>query len=94
MWIQPDFLTALDFAKATHKAPAGEIAVEWRRDGDAVVLNVTVPEGMHGRVLLPQGWQAEIVAPFGNRKLYRSELPLQSGECRCVPTPAISKLMK
>ena len=55
--ITPHFVTALSDAKAYHVCPHGKIEVDWvRGDNDTVTLNITYPEGMHGRLVFPDGW--------------------------------------
>lgn len=55
--ISPSLLDELTHAEADHALPAGRVAVAWRREGDAVALSLTLPEGVHGRVILPNGWR-------------------------------------
>ena len=54
--ISPDFITSLEHASAYHIAPAGKIAVSWKRDGDAVVLDVEIPDGMSATMALKDGY--------------------------------------
>ena len=54
--IAPNFISSLDFAEAYHIAPAGEIRTRWERKDGKIVLNITVPEGMYGRIQLPDGY--------------------------------------
>ena len=52
--VKPDFLPGIDWVKASHKTPLGEIAVDWRRGGDgAISLAVAAPEGAECTVVLP-----------------------------------------
>ena len=57
--IAPEFISELDWAEGWHKAPAGEIKVKWARDGEKVLLSVTVPEGIKGEIILPAGYTDE-----------------------------------
>lgn len=57
--IRPSFVQALDFAEAYYDAPLGRIAASWRREGDAVVLCVQIPEGMQGALSLEKGYRPE-----------------------------------
>lgn len=50
--IKPAFIAALDHASAYHEAPAGKIAVSWKRDGQQVILDVKIPEGICATVEL------------------------------------------
>ena len=54
--IRPAFIGALDHASAYHHAPAGKVAVSWKRDGDGVILNLEMPEGVDGTVVLRDGY--------------------------------------
>ncbi len=51
--IAPSFVKALDHASAYHIAPAGKIAVSWKRDGKDILLDVTVPENACASAVLP-----------------------------------------
>ncbi len=65
----------LDWARGTHESPQGTLRVEWRREGDDLVVNVDLPEGTTGRLLFPDG----------------HELPLAPGATRASrPLPATS----
>ncbi|MCJ1700234.1 glycoside hydrolase family 78 protein [Rathayibacter festucae] len=65
----------LDWARGTHESPRGTLRVEWRREGDDLVVDVDLPEGTTGRLLFPDG----------------HELPLAPGATRAArPLPAAS----
>ena len=51
--IHPRFPEALDWVKASHKSPFGEIRSEWKRNGDKVELEVFIPAGCSADVILP-----------------------------------------
>lgn len=57
--IKPAFIKALDHASAFHEAPAGRIAAAWRREGEGVILDVTVPEGMSALASADTGYVFE-----------------------------------
>jgi len=57
--IQPRFVDALDSAKASHVAPYGRIASEWKRNGEEITLAVEIPEECSGKITLETGWQFE-----------------------------------
>ena len=42
--IKPAFIETLDYASAFHKAPAGMVAVSWKREGQGIILDVKIPE--------------------------------------------------
>lgn len=73
--IRPSFVDSLDSAKGWHDAPAGRITSDWKRDGDAIVLTVQVPEGVYGRITLENGYV------FDNDV---AQKPLSSGTYRIV----------
>jgi alpha-L-rhamnosidase len=54
--ISPKFASTLDFAEGYHITPEGVVRVRWQRDGEKILLNVTVPGGLSGRVVLSDGW--------------------------------------
>ena len=51
--IAPQFIDALTWAKASVNGPNGTIATAWRRDGEKVTLDVTVPPNTTAIVRLP-----------------------------------------
>ena len=51
--IAPQFIEALTWARASVNGPYGEIVSDWRRDGRAVTLDVTVPPNTTATVKLP-----------------------------------------
>lgn len=57
--IAPAFVNQLDHAAASLEAPAGIIRAAWRRDGEDVLLDVTIPDGMSAELRLESGWQTE-----------------------------------
>ncbi len=74
--ICPQFAQTLTFAKGHHRAPEGEICVAWKREGDAVLLDVTAPGLLDGYIRMPGG----MVFEDGT-----SVKALESGTYRCVP---------
>lgn len=80
--IQPRFVAALDSAHAHHIAPAGKVEVDWKRDGEAIILTLIYPEGCRGRILLEDGWQ---FADGHCAKLARS------GEYRIIPAGRLNE---
>jgi len=57
--IQPHFIEALSHASAYHTVPAGRIESSWKRDGDAILLTVSIPEGCRGDIRLDKEWMFE-----------------------------------
>ncbi|HET9128477.1 MAG TPA: family 78 glycoside hydrolase catalytic domain [Propionibacteriaceae bacterium] len=53
--LQPTPGPGLDFARGTLDTPHGHVECGWRRDGDSVVVDVVVPEGVDADVVLPDG---------------------------------------
>ncbi|WP_457288502.1 family 78 glycoside hydrolase catalytic domain [Pedobacter sp. UYP24] len=51
--LKPNFATGLDQFEAKHTGPYGEIISSWKRNGDAVVYNVTVPANSTATVYFP-----------------------------------------
>ena len=55
--IKPNFIKALDHAKAYYTAPAGKIVSAWKRDGGDVILDLEIPAGVKGEIILPAGYK-------------------------------------
>lgn len=55
--VAPSFPAALDRVSAYHIAPAGRIAVSWRREGEEILLALEVPEGITATAELPEGYR-------------------------------------
>ncbi len=51
--LKPNFATGLDQFEAKHTGPYGEIISSWKRNGNAVVYNVTVPANSTATVYFP-----------------------------------------
>lgn len=51
--IEPFFLPGLEYANAVVKTPYGKILVDWKRQGQSIVLNVNVPFNTKARLKLP-----------------------------------------
>lgn len=56
---RPGIIRSLPYAQAFHTAPAGTIRVRWEWEHSCVRLNATIPEGMHGKIILPTGYRFE-----------------------------------
>ena len=54
--ISPSFIASLDHASAYHIAPLGEIVSTWRREGDKIILALSIPLCMEAKVILPCGY--------------------------------------
>lgn len=57
--IAPSFVDALDHVKASLETPEGCIRTAWRREGEDILLDVTIPAGMSVELRLEAGWQTE-----------------------------------
>ena len=80
VFITPSFPDSLSYAEGFHIAPAGEIRSRWERQADgAILLSLTIPEAMHGAILLPVGY-----ALANGQCGYRA----QSGQYRIIKTKA------
>lgn len=53
--ISPNFIETLDHAEGYQNHLGGRIATEWKREGENIKLNVTIPEGCYGYLKLPEG---------------------------------------
>ena len=54
--ISPEFLEELQYAQGEIGVPAGKVSVAWHREGENIVLDVTVPEGVSGDIRLKNGY--------------------------------------
>lgn len=71
--IKPHFIEKLTEAKAYHEAPAGKISVEWKRERDCILLRVSVPDRMKGKIRLENAYSfvnghSEKILEIGERK--------------------------
>ena len=57
--ISPSFVGSLDHASAYHSAPSGRVSVLWRREGEKVVVDLEVPNGMDATLTLDGGFAFE-----------------------------------
>ena len=57
--IEPVFIGKLDFVKASHTAKDGTVAVDWKRNGDTVVINIELTGKVYGKIILPNGFAFE-----------------------------------
>ena len=57
--IAPSFVNTLDHVSASLEAPAGTVRTAWHRDGEDILLDVTIPTGMTAELRLEAGWQTE-----------------------------------
>ena len=54
--VRPAFVTALQNAEGYHVTPAGKITSAWEREVDEILLTLEIPDGMVGRIILPEGY--------------------------------------
>jgi alpha-L-rhamnosidase len=54
--VRPAFVTALQNAEGYHVTPAEKITSAWKREGDEILLTLKIPDGMVGRIILPEGY--------------------------------------
>ena len=69
--ICPHFLKTLTHAEAYHLSPVGKISSKWRRNGEKIILYITVPEHTFGKIVVSDGYA------FENGK---TEMPLLGGK--------------
>jgi hypothetical protein len=65
--IQPEAVGGIQWVKASWETVRGPVAVDWRIEGDAFLLDVDVPPGMTAEVRLPGG--AVSIVGSGHRQL-------------------------
>ncbi len=54
--VTPNFISALNYAKASFDFDSGKSYVSWERAGNKISLKITVPEGVRAELILPQGY--------------------------------------
>ncbi len=69
--ISPAFIGKLEYAGAYYDSVYGKIDVSWKRDGEAVILKVSVPDALKGKIKADKGFGFENGA---------AEIALSSGE--------------
>lgn len=69
--ISPTFIKSLNYADSWYNCPAGKISVSWERDANQIILRVSVPKGVQGKIKLRHN------AIF---KTGKSEIEIQSGK--------------
>lgn len=51
--LSPSFADSLDYAKGFYVSKFGRVSAQWERDGKNILYKVSVPEGAHAAVCLP-----------------------------------------
>lgn len=76
--IQPTFIEKLTSASASHKLPAGEVKVQWKREGEKIYLEVHGPAEVAYEIALEQGWYFEKnTHSYMEKKSCREEFSLE-----------------
>ena len=57
--IFPDFLENIDFAEASFETKGENLAVYWKRENGKIALTATIPEHIHGKIILPRNYKFE-----------------------------------
>lgn len=57
--IHPSFLKELSWVKASHRLPAGEVAVSWQREGERIRLEVRCPDDVRCELELDKEYYLE-----------------------------------
>jgi alpha-L-rhamnosidase len=60
--IRPCFVKGLDNVSAYHVTPVGKVSVSWHRNGNAILLDVEIPDGMDATASLEAGYHFTNVA--------------------------------
>ena len=53
--ISPHFVKNLDYAEAFYLSPLGKISVRWDRTANGAVIRLSIPKGIKGKLVLPEG---------------------------------------
>lgn len=62
--IKPSFVSQLEHASAYYETEKGKVSVKWQRSVDKINLDVEIPEGVTGSLILPNGWELESESPW------------------------------
>lgn len=81
--VAPKFIKKLDYAKGFYDTVCGRLSIEWKRDGNSIILNISVPDGICGNIILPISYR------FADRGGHAT-LPLASGEYRLLSMKRVS----
>ena len=79
--MKPHPVGDLTHVKATHRSPYGEIASEWRKDGDKFIWEVEIPANTTATVTLPKG---KLGRTTQDGKPIAQSVTIGSGEYRFV----------
>lgn len=60
--IKPYFVEKLDSCRSFHILPAGRVEVEWQRNGDEIMLNITAPNGVKCDADIPAGYDIKKIS--------------------------------
>ena len=55
----PHFPDPLKDVCGSHSTPFGTVRAQWRRDGEAILYSVSVPQEMHAELHLEEGWKTD-----------------------------------
>ncbi len=64
--LEPHFIEALREVSGYHVAPAGKIAVAWRREGEDILLDIEVPAGVSATLVLEPAYALACGAQTNN----------------------------
>lgn len=54
--IAPNFISTLDYASAFYNTKCGKVQVKWTKTDDKITLELSIPDGIKGEILLSNGW--------------------------------------
>ena len=84
--LHPDFVAGLDSFEAKHSGPYGNIVSSWKRNGNAVIYNVTVPANSTAAVYFPESAYGKKIyrdgkslSGMGNKLQYSKPYKLEAG---------------
>lgn len=80
--IRPQPADGLEFARADYPSPYGRIRSAWRREGDALRLDITIPANTTARVCVPTLGRANATVTEGGK-------PVAAGRASATAVPGI-----
>lgn len=54
--VKPFFVSTLSYAQASRRLKAGVVSSRWERNGDEVLLKITAPDKVFGKIVAPAGY--------------------------------------
>lgn len=70
--MQPAFPEGLNHIRASYHSPYGLISSDWRRNGDRLTWNITIPANSSAKVIIPARFNVEVKKNGKNSNIYNA----------------------